>query len=286
MDAPVDRRDPSSRRVLGRDRVGLGFPKEVPMNNKNGFLSSYLDFQAQVGITKHNGGPEATDVLFSRCHIEQAQEVLYVGSGIGVGPARIAKRYGKRVVGVDISPKMIEWSWMRAREEGVLSKVDFKVADILELPFDDDRFDTVLCESVVAFVEDKQRAIRECIRVTKPGGWVGLNETVWLDKPPPKELVEKANALGTKILTAGEWKGLWDQSGLRERSIDIRSIDSRKEIQSRLQWVGARWALRAFGRLFLLYLTKPAIRKSIKDSFDAPLEVLKLMGYALFIGKK
>ncbi len=258
----------------------------MTQTNEPEFLSSYLDFQAQVGITKHNGGLEATNTLLSCCHIEEAQEVLYVGSGIGVGPALIAKRYGKRVVGVDISPKMIEWSWRRAREEGVESQVDFHTADVLDLPFDTGRFDAVVCESVIAFVEDKPRAIRECVRVIKPGGYVGLNETVWLDKPPPQALVEKANALGTKILTAGEWNDLWDRSGLRERSVEVHAIDSRQEIKGRLQWVGARWALRGFGRLFLLYLTKPAIRKSIKDSFDAPLEVLKLMGYALLAGRK
>jgi ubiquinone/menaquinone biosynthesis C-methylase UbiE len=256
------------------------------MNPNNGFLVSYLDFQAQVGITKHNGGPEATASLLSRCRVDQAQEVLYVGSGIGAGPAWIAKRFRTRVVGVDISPKMIEWSWQRAREEGILPRVDFKVADILDLPFEAGRFDAVIVESVAAFVEDKARAIRECVRVTKPGGWVGLNETVWLEKPPPPELVEKAAVLGTKILTAAEWAVLWDQSSLQDRSIDVHAINSRQEIKGRMQWVGARWAMRAFGRLFYLYLTNPAMRKSIKESFDAPLEVLTLMGYALFAGRK
>jgi ubiquinone/menaquinone biosynthesis C-methylase UbiE len=250
------------------------------------FLPSYLDFQAQVGITKHNGGVEATTTLLSRCRIAEAREVLYVGSGIGAGPALIAKRYGKRVMGVDISPKMIEWSRRRAREEGVESLLDFRVADILKMPFETGRFDAVVCESVIAFVEDKSRAVGECVRVAKTGGYVGLNETIWLDKPPPPELVEKAKVLGTKIPTAREWAEVWDRSGLIERSFDARSIDSRKEIRGRLQWVGLRWALRGFGRLFLLSLTNPAMRKSIKESFDAPLEVLKLMGYALMAGRK
>jgi ubiquinone/menaquinone biosynthesis C-methylase UbiE len=258
------------------------------MSPKNGpgFLASYLDFQAQVGITKHNGGPEATAALLSRCHVDQAQELLYVGSGIGAGPAWIAKRFRTRVVGVDISPKMIEWSWQRAREEGILPKVDFKVADILDLPFESGRFDAVIVESVAAFVADKAHAIRECIRVTKPGGWVGFNETIWLEKAPPPELVEKAAVLGTKILTAAEWKQLWGQSGLQDQSFEVQAIDSRQEIKGRMQWVGVRWALRAFVRLFHLYLTNPVMRKAIKESFDAPLEVLTLMGYALFTGKK
>ena len=72
--------------------------------------STYLDFQAEVGITKHVGGFAATDELLSLCHIADAKEVLNVGCGIGVGSAYIARKFGCRVVGVDISEKMIEWS--------------------------------------------------------------------------------------------------------------------------------------------------------------------------------
>ena len=137
----------------------------------------YLDMQAYVGITKHNGGFAATNELLSLCHIEEAREVLNVGCGIGVGSAYIAKKYNCHVVGVDISEKMIEWSRQRAREERVEDKVEFRVANVLELPFEADRFDVVSCESVLAFVEDKPRAIRECVRMARPGRYVGLNET-------------------------------------------------------------------------------------------------------------
>ena len=50
----------------------------------------YRDVQAAVGITKHIGGFATTDELLALCHIAEAQEVLYVGCGIGVGPAYIA----------------------------------------------------------------------------------------------------------------------------------------------------------------------------------------------------
>jgi ubiquinone/menaquinone biosynthesis C-methylase UbiE len=67
----------------------------------------------------------------------------------GVASAYIAKKYNCRVVRVDLSEKMIEWSWRRAKEVRVEDKVEFRVADVLELPFDADRFDIVLCESVL-----------------------------------------------------------------------------------------------------------------------------------------
>jgi arsenite methyltransferase len=73
-------------------------------------------FQAYVGVTKHNGGFAATDDILSLCHIEDAREVLNVGCGIGVGSLYVARKHGCRVVGVDILEKMIEWSRLRAQE--------------------------------------------------------------------------------------------------------------------------------------------------------------------------
>lgn len=102
---------------------------------------NYLDFQAYVGVTKHNGGFAATNELLSLCHIEGAREVPNVGCGIGVGSVYVAKRHSCRVVGVDILEQMIEWSRLRAQEARVEDKVEFRVAEALDLPFDADRFD-------------------------------------------------------------------------------------------------------------------------------------------------
>lgn len=87
-------------------------------------IRDYLDMQARVGITKHLGGFAATNELLARCHVDTAREVLYVGSGIGVGPAYIARRYGCHVVAVDISAQMIAWSRLRAQEEAVAAQID------------------------------------------------------------------------------------------------------------------------------------------------------------------
>jgi arsenite methyltransferase len=247
---------------------------------------NYLDFQAEVGITKHNGGYEATNDLLSLCHIQDAHDVLNVGCGIGVASAYIAKEYGCHVVGVDISEKMVEWSRRRAREECVEDRVEFQTANVLALPFEGDRFDVVFCESVLAFVEDKPRAIRECTRVAKPEGYVGLNETFWIDEAPP-ELVARAQAsLGTEVPTASTWQALWEASVLRDKVVRLHKIQPRREVKDRIQWVGWRWAVRAWGRLLGLYITKPAVRQSIREMFDAPLEVVQMMGYGLFVGRK
>ena len=107
------------------------------------------------------------------------------------------------------------------------------MADVLDLPFEADRFDAVLCESVIAFVEDKRRAIREMIRVTKPGGYVGLNESFWFTEPSP-EMVARVRALvGADIPLAATWQAVWDESGLRDRVAKLYQIENRAEIKSR-----------------------------------------------------
>lgn len=92
------------------------------------------------------------------------------------GRIYIARKYSCYVVGIDKSAQMIAWSRQRAREEGVAGKVEFQVADVLALPFVADHFELVFCESVLNFVADKPQAISELVRVTKPGGHVGINE--------------------------------------------------------------------------------------------------------------
>jgi arsenite methyltransferase len=247
---------------------------------------AYLDMQAYVGITKHIGGRAATDELLSLCHTVQAREVLNVGCGIGISSAYIAKKHGCRVMGVDISEKMIEWSHKRAHQEQVEDKVEFRVADILDLPFEDDRFDSVLVESVIAFVEDKARAIRECVRVTRPGGYVGLNESFFTAVPTPEVSEIVRRELGVDIPLVQTWQALWEASGLQDRVIRLHQIDARHEIRDRLHWIGARWTLKAFGRLFRLYLTQPAARQSLKAQFGSSTGSLNTMGYGIFVGRK
>ncbi len=246
----------------------------------------FLDMQALVGISKHTGGFEATDELLALCHAPDAREVLDAGCGIGVGPVHIVKKHGCHVVGVDISEKMIEWARRRVREARVEAQVELRTADVLALPFEDDRFDVVLCESVLAFVEDKRRAIREFVRVTKPGGYVGLNEAFWMEQPPPEMVERVKDAIGLYVPTVETWQALWETSGLQERIVKVHRITARAEIKSRLEWVGWGWILRAWGRALRLYITNPAARQAMKRQLDVPTEVFQYYGYGLFVGKK
>ena len=83
------------------------------------------------------GGLKATRELIELCHIDKDTYILDVGCGAGATPCYLAKRHGCRVVGVDISEGMIDRSNERARREGVEDRVEFRVADAQNIPFED-----------------------------------------------------------------------------------------------------------------------------------------------------
>ena len=238
-----------------------------------------------MGITKHMGGYTATDALYRLCHLGEAQEVLEVGCGIGVGPAYIARRFGCRVMAVDISEKMLSWARQRARREGVADRVAFRRAGASELPFENNRFDAVIVESVLAFVEDKEAAMHELTRVTKPGRYVGLNETYWTELPPP-EFLSYSLGVGPEIITEAEWRAIWEATPLEARTIQLQDLEAKQELRDRINWIGWRSILPAWGRVVKLLLTNRRSRDAIKQQLDTPPELAKRLGYALFVGRK
>ncbi len=228
---------------------------------------SFLDQQARVGISVHLGGLPATRRLLGLCHVAEAREILDVGCGIGVGPACIARAGDCDVVGVDRSPRMIDWARQRVREEGVGDRVSFVVADVLSLPFEDDRFDAVIAESVLAFVVDKERAIAEMVRVTKPGGYVGLNEGFLLTETPSPRVAGLARQIGSAMVTRPAWRALWAGSGLNERVVRTYRIEPAHEIRDRFRWVGLRRLFGASAHAIRLYLTEPSARPVLNTMF-------------------
>jgi ubiquinone/menaquinone biosynthesis C-methylase UbiE len=252
----------------------------------------FFDFAAEVGLTKHIGGIEATDALIELCHITPDSYVLDVGCGVGVTPAYIAKKVGCKVVGVDIKAKMVERSQERAHREGVADLTEFKVADAQDLPFEDNLFDAVITESVAVLTEDKHKAVGEFARVTKPGGCVGLNETTWIKYPSPPDVAAWASQeIGGNIepLTPEGWSGLLEKAGLKQIVAKPYPTDVKDETKGIIQRYGFGGMLLSTLRGFKLYLKNPHYREFLKGvgkTGITPKNLVEFFGYGLFVGKK
>ncbi len=118
--------------------------------------------------------PYATD-LAERVAAVQPQEVLETAAGTGVVTRALASRLPAdvRIVATDLNPPMLDQAARRLSD----TRVEWRQADALALPFEDRRFDAVVCQFGAMFFPDKDRAYREALRVLKPGGRYVFN--VW-----------------------------------------------------------------------------------------------------------
>ncbi len=252
----------------------------------------FFDFAAEIGLTKHLGGLEATKKLAELCHISRDKNILDVGCGVGQTACFIAEEYDCKVVGVDINERMIDRSRERANSEGLTSKTEFRVANAQELPFEDNIFDAVITESVTAFPEDKQKTVNEYARVIKTGGYVGLNESTWLKMPPPPELWAWASQeIGAcvKPLPSDEWTKLLKNAGLTEIVVDVQKITIRKEGENLFPRYGYFGMLRSILRAIFMYAKNPDYRRfvnKVRKEGIAPENIEEYFGYGLYVGKK
>ena len=143
--------------------------------------STFAPFENVTGLA----APEL--VKFSG--LKKGDKVLDVACGTGV-VAITAARLGATVCGSDITPELIK----RAKENAEISKynIDFKVADVEELPYDDNSFDFVLSQFGHMFAPRPEVAISEMLRVLKPKGIIAFS--TW----PPELLTGRLFVLTSK----------------------------------------------------------------------------------------
>ena len=142
--------------------------------------------------------------------------------------------YKCSLVGVDLLETMIESAREWAERRGVAEWTEFRVADAQDLPFEDDRFDVLICESVNTFVPDLDKAAQEYVRVVKPGGYVGLNEAVWVDAPPEAGSEVMTALTGQNLRASEEWIAMLDRAGLVNLVDRVYAVEMKKEARSQL----------------------------------------------------
>ena len=262
---------------------------EGPPLSDSGRRPDCFDLQADWGTSKHLGGLKATRELLELCQITQGQNVLYIGSGTGIAPCYIAKTRGCYVRAIDISEGMIARSQQRATREHVLDRVGLVIGDAQSLPFVDEVFDAVIGESVTPFMEDKRKAVSEYVRVLKPGGRIGLNESFWL-KPPPAELVEyiRSSTDGAEVLTSDGWKELLQTTGVKDVRSRTYAISRMSEFLNQVRWFGPRDLALAWSRFAYRYLTSADLRRYFREMWRPRLirQFYRYMGYGLYVGSK
>lgn len=115
--------------------------------------------------------PYALD-LVSRLQDKKYPQILELACGTGRVTAHLAKSVKHdSLTATDLNPDMIEVGKKIVGNKNI----KWQPADALELPFDDNSFDAVVCQFGIMFFPDKLKGLQEAHRVLKPGGKIIFN---------------------------------------------------------------------------------------------------------------
>jgi len=126
----------------------------------------------------------ATEAILEAAQLRPGMRVLDLACGVGDPALSIAAQVGLsgRVTATDFGPGMMSLAEELARKKG-LANIDFREANAESLPFADASFDILTCRFGIMFFPDLGKALRECLRVLKPGGRAAF--VAWGKKEQP-----------------------------------------------------------------------------------------------------
>ena len=160
----------------------------------------------------------------SQADLQTGEVVLDLGSGAGFDVLLAAAQVGHcgKVYGVDFVPEMVARVRLTAMSSGC-SNVEFRLGDIEDLPIDSNSIDCVISNCTFNLLIGKERALREILRVLKPGGRIALLETVLLN-PLPEDVAasqELYTCCVSGALQKAEYLRLLRQAGFSDADISL-----------------------------------------------------------------
>jgi ubiquinone/menaquinone biosynthesis C-methylase UbiE len=139
----------------------------------------YTHGHAPATLRQHGQRTAEEAAAFLLPHLQPGMSVLDVGCGPGSITRGLAERLSPgRVVGLDPAAGVLDPARRDAAERN-LTNLHYEAGSVYALPFADAAFDVVFAHQVLQHLARRAEAMREMLRVLKPGGLIGIREVDW-----------------------------------------------------------------------------------------------------------
>lgn len=157
----------------------------------------------------------------------EGEVVLDLGCGKGMDVFIAAKKVGEtgKVIGVDMTPKMIETARKISDGRG-FTNTDFRLGEIEHLPVADNSVDLVISNCVINLSIDKKQVYKEILRVLKPGGRISVSDIAHI-QTLPDFILEDPKMYGTCVaggMKVPEKKELLEEIGYKNIEIYVEKV--------------------------------------------------------------
>jgi len=164
------------------------------------------------------GNPQAIASLLP------GETVVDLGSGAGFDVFLAARQVGEsgRVIGVDMTPDMIERARGIAAKEGI-GNVDFRLGEIEHQPVGDGTADVIMSNCVINLAADKAAVYRDAFRVLRSGGRLAISDVVAL-APLPEDIKSDLRALAGCVagaLLVNDLETILEEVGFTEVAVEV-----------------------------------------------------------------
>ncbi len=156
---------------------------------------TYTDYSSEelASIPKEANLGLGSGNPISLANIQIGETIVDLGSGAGIDCFLASKTVGNtgKVIGIDMTPQMIDKARKNAKEGGY-ENVEFRLGEIENMPIADNSVDLIVSNCVINLSVDKSKVFQEAFRILKPGGRLMVSDIV-LDHEFPKVVKEALN---------------------------------------------------------------------------------------------
>lgn len=163
--------------------------------------------------------------------LKKGETVLDLGCGGGFDCFLASRQVGETgyVIGVDMTPDMIELARKNAKEDGY-TNIDFRLGEIEHLPVADSSVDVIISNCVINLSPEKEKVFKEAYRVLKPGGRLSISDVVATAELP--EQIKQDLRMMTGCIAGAEYveniREMMQNAGFKE--IKLTPKDNGREI--------------------------------------------------------